>query len=240
MSILPYPPSILPRALARRLAEGFLPGSCLLCGDDSGGPLLCVRCDNDLPALPNDRLCPRCALPTTHGEHCGACLKETPHYARAIALWPYEFPADRLIHALKYQHRLAVADWLGERLAERLTPGGQLLLPMPLHAQRLRERGFNQAGEIARCIARRTGLHYQLDLLYRQRPTRPQAELLPGERQRNVRGAFACKGDLAGRDVVLIDDVMTTGASANECARILRLHGAGDITLLVAARALKH
>lgn len=240
MSILPYPSSILPSGLVRRLAGIFLPGSCLLCADDAGGALLCARCEKDLPSLPNDRLCPRCALPTTHGEHCGACLKEPPHYARTMALWRYEFPADRLIHALKYQHRLAIAEWLGGCLAERLTPAGQLLLPMPLHRQRLRERGFNQAAEIARCIARRTGLHYQPDLLSRQRPTRPQAELLPGERQRNVRGAFACKGDLAGRAVVLVDDVMTTGASANECARVLRLHGAGDITLLVAARALKH
>ncbi|PKO32286.1 MAG: phosphoribosyltransferase [Betaproteobacteria bacterium HGW-Betaproteobacteria-7] len=240
MSILPYPPSILPRHLVRRLAAELLPSSCLLCGDDTGGPLLCASCDNDLPILPSERLCPRCALPTTHGEHCGACLKEPPHYNRALALWAYEFPADRIIHALKYQHRLAVADWLGSRLAERLTPAGQTLLPMPLHTERLRERGFNQAGEIARGMARTLGLPYQPDLLHRQRPTRPQAELLPGERQRNVRGAFACSGDLGGRHVVLVDDVMTTGASANECARVLRLHGAGDITLVVAARALKH
>lgn len=240
MSILPYPLTILSRGLARRLVEQLLPASCLLCGEDTGGPLLCTSCHNDLPTLPDDCLCPRCALPTTHGEHCGACLKEPPHYTRAIALWAYEFPADRIIHALKYQHRLAVADWLGARLAERLTPAGQTLLPMPLHAERLRERGFNQAGEIASCIARQSGLRYQPDLLHRQRPTRPQADLLPGERQRNVRGAFTCSGDLAGRDVVLVDDVMTTGASANECARVLRLHGAGEITLLVAARALKH
>lgn len=240
MSILPYPPSIHLRGLARQLAERLMPSSCLLCGEDSGGPLLCTNCNNDLPALPADRLCPRCALPTTHGEHCGACLKEAPHYTRALTLWTYEFPVDRIIHALKYQHRLAVADWLGEQLAERLTPAGQTLLPMPLHTERLRERGFNQAGEIARSISRRTGLPYQPELLHRQRPTRPQADLLPGERQRNVRGAFACSGDIAGRDIVLVDDVMTTGASANECARILRLHGAGEITLLVAARALKH
>lgn len=240
MSILPYPPSILPRRLVRPLMDNLLPSSCLLCGDDTGGALLCASCHNDLPILPADHLCPRCALPTTHGEHCGACLKEPPHYTRALALWTYEFPADRIIHALKYQHRLAVADWLGARLAERLTPAGQTLLPMPLHAERLRERGFNQAGEIARCMSRMLGLPYRPDLLHRQRPTRPQADLLPGERQRNVRGAFACSGDLGGCDVVLVDDVMTTGASANECARVLRLHGAGEITLVVAARALKH
>lgn len=240
MSILPQARSILPRSLARNLAAGLLPGSCLLCSDDAGESIICPRCQSDLPALPTDRLCPRCALPTTHGEHCGSCLQDPPHYTRAIAVWAYEFPADRLVHALKYQHRLVVASWLGACLAERLTAAGQILLPMPLHAERLRERGFNQAGEIARSIARRLSLPYRPDFLQRQRPTRPQAELPPGERQRNVRGAFSCSGDLSGCHVVLVDDVMTTGASANECARILRLHGASEITLLIAARALKH
>lgn len=240
MSILPYPPFNLQRGLVRRLAEQLMPATCLLCGEDSGGASLCTGCHSDLPTLPVDRLCPRCALPTTHGEHCGACLKEPPHYTRAIALWPYEFPVDRIIHALKYQHRLVVADWLGARLAERLTPTGQTVLPMPLHRERLRERGFNQAGEIARYLARTLYLPYRTDLLQRQRSTSPQADLLPGERQRNVRGAFACSGDLAGRHVLLVDDVMTTGASVNECARVLRLHGASEITVLVAARALKH
>ena len=240
MSILPQPPSILPRGLARQLAKRLLPATCLLCGEDSGGELLCPECENDLPVLATDSLCPHCALPTTHGERCGACLKEAPHFTRTLALWAYEFPADRLIHALKYQHRLAIADWLARHLATRLTPEAQIVLPMPLHADRLCERGFNQSGEIARHLAHRLGLSHRVDLLHRQRPTRPQAELLPGERQRNVRGAFSCSADLGGRDIILVDDVMTTGASANECARVLGLHGAGEITVVVAARALKH
>lgn len=240
LSILPYRPDIHPPPFIRRLSTGLLPTSCLLCGADSGHELLCGDCANDLPTLPNERLCPRCAVPTTHGEHCGACLREPPHFSRTLALWPYEFPVDRLIHTLKYQHRLIVAAWMAHRLATALAPAGQRVVPMPLHPSRLRERGFNQAGEIARRLARQLGLCYRPDILQRLRPTQPQADLPPGERKRNVRGAFACTTDCSGQAIVLVDDVMTTGASANECARILRLHGAADVTLLVAARALKH
>lgn len=239
MSILPYHPGDLAPPLAK-LVAAMLPGSCLLCGEDCRQGIICVHCREELPALSAAKGCPRCALPTTHGEHCGACLRETPHFSRTVALWSYDFPADRLIHALKYEHRLAVADWLAGQMAARLEPGGQLILPMPLHVERLRQRGFNQAAEIGKRIACRLKLTYNGNFLQRLRPTQPQAELLPGERQRNVRGAFACTGALDDRPVVLIDDVMTTGASANECARVLRLHGAGEITLLVAARALKH
>lgn len=238
MSILPQPRAV--RRLLRRLLDAALPGSCLLCGDGSATPLLCATCADDLPPLPA-ALCPRCGEQTTHGERCGACLKETPHFDRTLALFRYDFPLDRLVHALKYGHQLAVADWLGHLMAERLSgQAPELIIPLPLHADRLRERGFNQSGEIARRLGRQLGRTVAHDSLFRSRATPPQAELAWRERQRNVRGAFECRDDLSGRHLLLVDDVMTTGATVNEAARVLKLHGAASVTVIVAARAFKH
>ncbi|HEX6736624.1 MAG TPA: ComF family protein, partial [Azonexus sp.] len=191
----------------------MLPGSCLLCGADSGTGLLCPPCLADLPALPPMR-CPQCAEATTHGERCGACLTAPPHFARTVALWRYDFPINRIIHALKYRHQTAAARWLGSALAPCLDGADQWIVPMPLHPERLRERGFNQSMEIARSLARQLRRPLLGDCLLRLRPTAPQADLDPGQRRRNVRGAFACNADLHGRAIVLVDDVMTTGASA--------------------------
>lgn len=216
----------------------MLPGSCLLCSGDAGSGLLCLPCQGELPDMPEAR-CPQCAEETALGERCGACLLNPPHFTRVVSRWRYEFPVDRLVHALKYRHQIAVARWLGEQMAAGLPEGEHWLVPMPLHPERLRERGFNQALEIARSLARQRCLPLLANGLRRLRPTAPQADLDQRQRRRNVRGAFACTADLGGRPVILVDDVLTTGASANECARVLRLHGAGPVTVAVAARALK-
>jgi predicted amidophosphoribosyltransferase len=108
-----------------------------------------------------------------------------------------------------------------------------------LHPDRLRERGFNQSAEIARAVSRQTGIPLALASLVRTRPTPPQAALPLKERAGNVRGAFECGADLAGRRVLLVDDVMTSGATLRECARVLKLHGAATITVAVVARALR-
>lgn len=238
MSILTQPSRL--RRLARRALDCLLPGSCLLCGEDGRGAVLCPACTDDLPRLPA-ALCPQCSAPTTHGERCGSCLKEPPHFDRSHALLFYDFPSDRLIHALKYGHQLAVADWLGRQMAQRLAGGEySLVLPLPLHPQRLCERGFNQSTEIGRVLARGLGLPLDRECLRRSRATPPQAELPLKERRRNVRGAFECARDLSGEHVLLVDDVMTSGATLNECARIVKLHGARQVTIAVAARALRH
>jgi ComF family protein len=115
-----------------------------------------------------------------------------------------------------------------------------LILPLPLHPERLRERGFNQSMEIARALGNCLNLAVDRSSLVRNRATPPQADLPLKERHRNVRGAFECTADMTGKDILLIDDVMTSGATLNECARVLKLHGASSITAVVAARALKH
>ena len=234
MSILPQPL----RIALNRVAAALLPGSCLLCAADSGAGLLCPDCAADLPRLPA-ALCPQCGDATTLGERCGACLKDPPAFARTLALFRYEFPVDRLIQALKYGHQLPLAAWFAAGLARHLNAADHdLVLPLPLHPSRLRTRGFNQSLEIARPIARALGVPMDPTLLSRTRATPPQAELPFKERGGNVRGAFACAGDLAGRRALLVDDVMTTGSTLREAARILKLHGAGTITVAVAARAL--
>jgi ComF family protein len=227
------------KQLARPWLDYLLPESCLLCSADSGSGLLCADCTNDLPELP-PAMCPLCSQATSYGERCGACLKEPPHFDRTIAAFRYDFPVDRIIHALKYGHQLAVADWLGEKLAKQIKAEKQLIIPLPLHADRLRERGFNQSAELARAIGNHLKLTVDRSIAFRNRATPPQAEQPLKERHKNVRGAFECRADLSGKHILLVDDVMTTGATVNECARVLKLHGVTEISVVVAARALKH
>ena len=237
MSILPYPSDIA--AAGRRLSSRLLPGSCLLCGADSKTEPICPACQTDLPALPA-RLCPHCADQTTHGERCGACLKDPPQFDLTVAAFRYDFPLDRVVHALKYSHQLALANWFGQQLQVRITDRAfDKIVPLPLHVDRLRERGFNQAGEIAKVLGALLALPVDLEMVVRTRATSPQADLADKERRRNVHGAFECQGDLSGQRILLIDDVMTTGATANECARTLKIHGAQSVTVAVVARALK-
>lgn len=227
------------KPLVSRWLNNALPGSCLLCGIDGRDELLCPACAADLPvAAPT--CCPQCAEPTTHGERCGACLKEAPHFDLTVAAFRYDFPVDRIIHALKYGHQLAVAKWLGKQLAGMIKADGQLIIPLPLHHSRLHERGFNQSMEIARVVGNCLNLAVDRNSLWRNRATPSQADQPLKERHKNVRGAFECTADMAGKNILLIDDVMTTGATVNECARVLKLHGAVRVNVAVAARALKH
>ena len=236
MSILPQP---IQAALDGVIAH-LLPGTCLLCAADSSGGLLCPDCENDLPKLP-EKLCPQCSTETTLGERCGACLKEPPAFTQTIALFRYEFPLDRLIQALKYGHQLPIATWLGQLLSKKITAADHdLILPLPLHPSRLKSRGFNQSIEIARTISRALNIPMNKDCLSRTRATAPQTTLPLKERARNVRGAFESTSNFTDKRILLVDDVMTTGSTLRECARILKLHGAAQITLLVVARALRH
>ena len=199
---------------------------------------MCTACDDGLPRL-SGLQCPQCALPTPHGERCGRCLSKPPHYDAAIALFTYDFPLDKLIQSFKYSQRLALGNWFGQQLANAITQHtADLIMPLPLHPLRLRERGFNQALELARPVSARHGWPIDAQTCSRIRHTPAQAELPWRERIKNIRGAFHCSTDLTGKNIVLIDDVMTTGASLDECARTLKLHGAAHVTLLVVARAL--
>ena len=233
MSILSQSAEFIRRTIGQLLEQ-----DCLLCGATSGNTVLCTACIADLPRLAALH-CPQCALPTPHGERCGHCLAKPPHFDATVASFSYDFPLDKLVQSFKYAHRLALGTWLGEQLAaDAQDCQADLIIPLPLHPLRLRERGFNQALELARPITSAHGLPIDTQICSRIRHTPAQAELPWRERVKNMRGAFHCTGDLTGKKIVLVDDVMTTGASLNECARTLKLHGAARVTLLVVARAL--
>ncbi|MFA7290760.1 MAG: ComF family protein [Rhodocyclaceae bacterium] len=225
-------------AFRRTLLTTLLPQDCLLCASPSGNTLLCTACANELPRLPQS-VCPRCALPSPQGETCGRCLRHPPHFDRLIACYPYSFPVDRLIQRLKYGHQLALATWFGQQLAASCaTLTCDRIVPMPLHPTRMAERGFNQASEIGRALAQARAQTIDNRSCERVRPTTPQEGLTLRERRRNLKNAFACNADLSGQHVLLVDDVVTTGASASECARTLRLHGATQVTVATVARTL--
>ena len=219
-----------------RSAHAWAGEDCLLCGAEGGRELLCPACIGELPAL--GASCPRCALPSPAAAVCGSCLNRPPHFDATLALWRYEFPCDTLVQALKYRARLALAGFFARSLASRPLPEVDVVLPMPLHPKRLAERGFNQALEIARGLARNLGRPIAPRGVLRVKDTPPQTELPYEERAKNVRGAFLCKLDLSGVSVAVLDDVMTTGATLNELARVLKRAGATRVENLVIARTV--
>jgi ComF family protein len=230
------------RALGARIAALLLPQHCLLCGASSGAQRICAPCRADLPVL-GAEVCPRCALPSPGARTCGRCLADPPRFDAARALCRYAFPVDRLVLALKFGGRLEIAAWFGEWLADELrerplAEPPDLVVPLPLARERLAERGFNQAIEIARHAGRGCGWRVATGVLRRVRHGPAQSDLPLDERARNVRRAFVCDADLGGRSIALVDDVMTTGATLDEAAGMLRRAGARAVTALVIARTL--
>lgn len=224
-----------PLWLQRRL----LPCHCRLClAPDPGDLGLCAGCLKDLPWLIS--ACPRCARPLPQPDRpCGHCQRLPPAFDRAIALFRYAAPLDTLLLQLKFGRAVHLARLFAALLAERVraeTPP-DCLLPVPLHPGRQRERGFNQAIEIARPLAGQLGCRLDLNTCIRTRATPAQSRLSAHARRRNLRGAFTLTRAPA-RHVVLLDDVMTTGSTLNELATLLRRGGAERIDVWVCARTL--
>lgn len=187
-----------------------------------------------------DTRCPRCALPTPGGEVCGACLKSPPAFDLAAAAYRYDFPVDVLMQQFKYAGQTVLSGFLAESLLARLpdaeTP--DLVLPMPLHPRRLRERGFNQAALLARHLANRLGVDFDAGACRRKRDTPAQVGLPDKVRRKNLRDAFVCERALTGLRVALVDDVMTTGASLGELATAVKRAGAVSVQAWVVARTV--
>jgi ComF family protein len=223
------------RDLRSILAGSVFGQDCVLCAAPSGERLLCTGCAADLPRLAD--ACPQCAGPSPGGSVCGACTAHPPQFDATLAPWRYEFPVDRLVLALKFGRRLALAEAFGTALAD-CAAGRRIdaLVPMPLGPARLAERGFNQALEIARHLARRAGVALEPGLARRVRDTAPQTDLPHDARAANVRGAFGCDAGVTGRALAVVDDVMTTGASLEELARTLKRAGAARVENWVVAR----
>lgn len=189
--------------------------------------------------------CKRCALrlPGNTGL-CGQCIRHPPPFEQAVTAFDYDYPWDGLLTAFKFRSALDLAPTLAEQLCnaieERATPRPDLLLPTPLAPARLRERGHNQAWEITRRLAQRLAVPARTDLLLRIKDTPHQLSLPQAGRAANVRGAFAVeptrRTELSGKTVAVVDDVMTTGATAAEMTRTLLQAGAASVAVWVLAR----
>ena len=225
----------------KKIQFGLLPGCCLLCGKLSGKQQdLCPACRSRLPV--NDHHCRNCAQPLplsiTDGSLCGRCQKNPPFFDHCFAPFRYQDELTSLHHNFKFHHKLAAGRLMAELMCERLAarPLPQLLVPAPLHARRLRERGFNQAQELTRILSTRLSIRVDSRSLCRTRDTTAQSSLPKKERQQNIRHAFALTAKIDTPHVAIIDDVMTTGLTANEIAKILRASGVSMIEIWVFAR----
>ena len=220
--------------------SGWFPQSCVLCGLSADKHALCPDCLRDLPRLSQD-LCPRCGLPagSPSNETCGHCLQLQPAYHRVYSAFGYAPPVSELVTRLKFRGQIHLARLFGELLAQRLATQdiqADAILPVPLHPIRLRQRGFNQALEIARPLAQAFDLPLLTGCIQRQRDTDPQSTRTASQREHNLRLVQLP----AHKHVAIVDDVMTSGHTANELAKLLRDAGVKEIEVWCVARALPH
>lgn len=228
----------------RRIGEKLLSAlqqPCLLCGDRCEEDCcLCKECFNGLPII--GHACEQCGIPLP-GEavRCGACLTNPPFFNRCLSALDYRSPVDYLIKHLKYHNQLSVANLLANLLAKKIRQRNQTLpqviIPVPLHESRLQQRGYNQSIEIARPLSRELRIPFNITHCVRQRNTVPQFDLPAKQRSQNIKNAFEMVADLPFEHVAILDDIMTTGSTANELSRVLQAAGARHIEVWTCARA---
>ena len=232
--------------MLRSLVSRLLPLRCVVCELQPGAPAtsICSQCEADFFAAIIAR-CERCAICVPDGKAgaprvCGRCLANMPHFDATTTLADYVPPVDGMVMALKFTARLDLAQFFGRLLASRLSAmppaDDAVVIPVPLAFERARQRGFNQSHQIARAFAIAAHRRLAVDRLLRIRHTPPQQSLALKERRRNVRGAFAVEGSLSGQHVFVVDDVMTTGSTLDEVARVLKQAGAVHVHNLIVAR----
>jgi len=217
-----------------RLGQALGAG-CACCGAAAGPEGFCPGCQDELPWL-QGHACSQCAQPLSIPGLCGRCLADPPRYDRVHAACRYAYPLDGLIQQAKYGGRLHLMRSLASLLARCAPPRADLIVPMPLSASRLRERGYNQALELARLAAHALGAAVDAGACIKLRDTAPQSRLPWTERRRNIRGAFVTLAALEGRHVVVVDDVLTTGSTLDELAGSLKKAGAASVSGWVVAR----
>ncbi|MDQ7989483.1 MAG: ComF family protein [Candidatus Dactylopiibacterium sp.] len=215
------------------------PHSCFLCGGRSGALPLCGACAQGLPRLPA-ALCPICGLPASAGLPCGRCQRRPPAFDASFAAYVYASPLRELVLAFKHGQGFGLAPWFATAMGSALgICGADCVVPVPLHPRRMRSRGFNPACELSRRVAATLGLPHLPQAVLREVDTPHLAGLRSRARRSAVRGVFRCEADLTGRHVLLVDDVMTSGATLDALARCVRGRGAARVTTLVLARTLR-
>ncbi len=221
----------------------LLPAHCLICGQASGSMSLCEPCINDLPWAGFQ--CQQCGLPlpSSVDEICGACIQHKPPFTSTVCPLQYKFPVDCLVRSFKFNRQLAAGRVLSQLMCAHIA--GQnlahpdVLIPVPLHSFRWLRRGFNQATELGNHISKVLGIPLLAHSLRRTRHTKAQSGLNRRQRRVNVRGAFYWRSpDQPPAHIALVDDVMTTGTTLTECARVLKKAGAKRVDVWVASRAI--
>lgn len=217
---------------------------CLLCDAQSDAleaniHAVCKACLNELPRHPKTS-CPQCGL-SSGGQLCGSCISSPPDFDVTTSVFLYDFPIDSMMVRYKYGNMLSLCAFFGQILSEKVDLNNvDLIIPMPMHPARIKERGFNQAHEIAKVLTKNCKEKLDFKSVERIKLTPPQASLPLKERVKNIKGAFKVSGDLSGKRIAIVDDVMTTGASLNELAKTLKKSGASHVECWVIARTLPH
>lgn len=229
----------IPHQIAQ-LYSKLMPIQCILCGSDHSEQIICEPCRSELPGLGN--ACPRCASPLQVSSLCGNCLTHPPVQTVTISLYPYLPPIDRLISDMKYHNKLYLTNFFAQQLCDKVKdrPLPDMLIPIPLHPTRLQHRGYNQSWEIARLLAHKLSIPVCHDALKRVRNTLPQASLPFSKRKQNLSQAFALGNISLPDHVALIDDVVTTGHTANMAGKVLQKAGVDQIELWTIARTIRH
>jgi len=240
------------RALIERCLQFLLPPQCHCCEKflEEGQQGICPDCLSKIRWI-EPPLCTLCGVPFLSSEvenhPCGACLTRGKYFTMARAVGYYEGPLREAIHRWKYEEKNYLTLFFGEKLAEGFCrywdpQSFDLIIPVPLHSKRLRERGFNQALLLVKELSRRTRIPYSKRLLQKRILTPPQVNLSGGEREKGVRGSFHIQRDeeIEGKSILLVDDVYTTGATVNECSKVLLKAGAERVDVLTIAHAIKN
>jgi len=224
--------------LRKRLVWSLLPAHCLLCDQPGMDDIdICEACWLELPA--NPLCCPICALPlAAPAPACGHCVAKLPEFHHTVAPLQYHAPVSVLMPRFKFHQDLAAGRLLAELFCRKTNDIAlpDALVPVPLHGKRLRQRGFDQALELAKRIARDKLVNLRTDILARTRHTDAQTDLDAAQRRRNCKGAFLLKTNSLPEHIALLDDVMTTGATVGECAKVLKRAGVKRVDIWVIAR----
>lgn len=216
------------------------PQDCFVCGGRAGYGPVCADCEPFLAKLPAC-VCPVCGLPTpVAGMACGRCQRHPPEFDATRAIFVYDARVRDMVLALKHAQGFPLLDWFSGQLAGLIAHSdADVLVATPLHARRLAERGFNQSVELAARVARATRIPLHREAVVRDVDTPKFAGMRSRQRRSAIRGVFRCTEDFSGQHVVVLDDVMTSGATLGEMARTLKQRGARQVTNLVIARTLR-
>lgn len=223
----------------RQLYSNLSMTPCLLCHTPTQQYGVCAHCQHDLPRIVI--ACPRCAIPLTSPYHCGHCLTSPPLRYASLSVFSYNPAIKKLISQFKFHQALHLKYFfsaqLAQMVADKVVDTPQLIMPIPLHTSRLRLRGYNQAGEVAKILSKQLQIPLNQTHLQRIKATQSQSQLTLKERKKNLHAAFHCRPFHSNTHIVLIDDVLTTGHTAEAATKALLQQGVSKVSLWTIARA---